>query len=203
MEEFSAHPLVEKRDVFDYFEAKKEFDFDIRSVKSLIGFLVYVIIFIIMLPAFLYYGNHLTLLEAYLPNVDMIATVLSFVGGPALIWRDLYVPTPYNLSQFYYQTFCNFIALCGLTYLVSRETKLSNSISRGWSISFVMILITYLLPSQYLSKLLEDLYRYSPSRFASFIAGIGMIGVVVLIEKGILELSRKYLANLAKMLLSI
>jgi len=194
-ETIEANPLVEKRDVFDYEPVIKEFD--TRSFKSILGFATYFIFFIIAIPLLLLRGGYSTLLEAYMPNVDMIATVLSFVGGPGLIWRDLYVPTPYTQSQFYYQTFCNFLALCGLTYLVSRETKLSKSVSKGWSISFVMILTTYLLPSQYISRFLESGYEKLPSKYASVILGTIIISLIIGLERFILLFSRKYLSGLA------
>jgi hypothetical protein len=193
-----ADPLIEKRDVFDYEPIIKEFD--TRFYKSLLGFAIYIAVFVVLLPLFLLRGNYTTLLEAYLPNVDMVATVLSFVGGPGLIWRDLYVPTPYTQAQFYYQTFCNFLALCGLTYLVSRETFISKSISKGWSIAFVMILTTYLLPSQFISKYLEQGYEKVQSKYASVILGAGLIAVIVGIERILLLFSRQYLSGLASSL---
>ena len=199
-ETFESNPLVEKRDVFDYEPIIKEFD--TRFYKSLFGFFVYVLLFIIILPLLLLRGKYYTLLEAYLPNVDMIATVLSFIGGPFLIWRDLYVPTPYNQSQFYYQTFCNFLALSGLTFLVSRETYLSKSIAKGWSIAFVMILTTYLLPGQFISKYMEMAYQTVPSKYASVLFGTLIITIIIGVERLLLLFSRQYLSGIASYLIS-
>lgn len=200
-ESIEANPLVEKRDVFDYEPVIKEFDN--RFYKGLIGFLLYVSLFVVLLPLLLLKGQYYTLLEAYLPNVDMVATVLSFIGGPYLIWRDLYVPTPYTQAQFYYQTFCNFLALCGLTFLVSRETYMSKSISKGWSIAFVMVLTTYLLPSQFISKYLESAYQKVPSKYASVIFGILIISLIVGLERLLLIFSRRDLSGLADSIISL
>lgn len=200
-ESIEADPLVEKRDVFDYEPIVKEFD--TRFYKSLFGFIVYVSVFVVALPLLLLRGKYYTLLEAYLPNVDMVATVLSFIGGPSFIWRDLYVPTPYTQAQLYYQTFCNFLALCGLTFLVSRETFLSKSIAKGWSIAFVMILTTYLLPGQFISKYLEMAYSKVPSRYASVLFGTLIIAVIVGFERFLLLFSRKYLSGIAEFVISV
>lgn len=194
-----ADPRVEKRDVFDYEPMMKEFD--TRFWRGIAGFIVYFIAVVIAVPTFLYRTKRFTILEAYLPNVDLIATVLSFVGGPALIFRDLYVPTTYTQMQFVYQAIVNFIALCGLTFLVARETKRTGSISKGWSIAFVMILATYLLPSQLISTWLERLYTVTPSKYASFAAGMAMVAVIILLERTIIDFSRKHLETLAKRLI--
>lgn len=190
----------EMRDVFDY-DRLQELESS-RVIRQTIGFAVYFAAFVVAVPLILKRNGYYTLLEAYMPNVDMVATVLSFIGGPGMIWQDLYLPNTTTLPQFISQTLINFFALCGLTYLVARETKLSKSVIKGWSISFVMIIVTYLVPSQIISTVLKRLYANLPSKAASVVAGAAMISVFVLLEKGLLIALRANIERLAKWLIS-
>jgi hypothetical protein len=191
----------ELRDVFDY-SRLHQIETD-RVFRQIVGFTVYFFVFVVAIPLTLKKHGYFTLLEAYMPNVDMIATVLSFIGGPGLIWRDLYLPSTSTTPQFVSQTLINFFALCGLTYLVARETKLAKSVVKGWSISFVMIIVTYLVPSQVISSLLGKLYSSLPSKSASIIAGAAMISGFVMLEKTLLLFLRKNIERLASWILKL
>ena len=172
-------------------------------IRLLVGFLTFIVIFVAAIPLSLRKMGYDTLLEAYLPNVDMIATVLNFVGGPWDLWKGLYPDSPEDMTQFYSEVIINFLALCGLTFLVARETKLSGSIAKGWSIAFVMILVTYLIPGKYIYLWLKDLYKTTPSPYASVLAGGVMISGFVLAEKYLIEFSRKYLSNIANFIMKL
>ena len=63
----------------------------IKNIKtSITGFIIYTIIFIIIIPYYLYRSNNFTILEAYMPNLDLIANILTWHGGPWGIWKFLY-----------------------------------------------------------------------------------------------------------------
>jgi hypothetical protein len=172
-------------------------------IRLLVGFITYIVVFMAAIPLSLRKMGYDTLLEAYLPNVDMIATVLNFVGGPWDLWKGLYPDSPENMAQYYSELIINFFALCGLTFLVARETKLSGSIARGWSRAFVMILVTYLLPNKYIYLWLKNLYNTTPSPYASVLAGGVMISGFVIAEKYLIEFSRKYLSNIASFIMKL
>ena len=101
------------------------------------------------------------ILEVYLPNVDLIANLVSYRGGffKDNFFTGLYKPIPTTVSEFLSQSAINYIALLGVTYIIARETKLSNNIAFGWSAGFMMLLLTYLLPSQFISKGMDEIYN--------------------------------------------
>ena len=73
---------------------EKKIKVDIK--KTVIGFILFFIIFVILIPVILVKGQMYGILEAYMPNVDLIATVISWHGGPLKIWDHLYPPSPHN-----------------------------------------------------------------------------------------------------------
>jgi len=189
------------RDIFDYSvtESKTANEINIHFI----GFILYIAFFVITVPYILYKGGQKTLLEAYMPNVDMLATVLSFVGGPFGMFDELYVPNPRSQSEFIYQTTINFVALLGLTYLVARETYVNKSIPKGWSIAFIMIIVTYLVPSQFISKAMTEQYRSGVSIYAVTIVGFLVAISFILAERLLLVTLRDKLAKFAEFLTSL
>jgi len=123
--------------------------------KSVFGFILFIVIFVIIIPLLLLKNQMYAILEAYMPNLDIIATVITWHGGPFKIWDHLYPPSPLTLYGFSSQTLINYIALLGLTYIITRETKRSGSMARGWSMAFIMLLMTYLLPGQFISWIMD------------------------------------------------
>lgn len=123
--------------------------------KSVFGFILFIVIFVIIIPLLLLKNQMYAILEAYMPNLDIIATVITWHGGPFKIWDHLYPPSPLTLYGFSSQTLINYMALLGLTYIITRETKRSGSMARGWSMAFIMLLMTYLLPGQFISWIMD------------------------------------------------
>jgi len=121
----------------------------VKKMES--GLLVFIIIFIIIIPLLLFKNQMYSILEAYMPNLDIIATVITWHGGPSHMWDHLYPPSPLSIYGFSSQTLINYVALLGLTYIITCETKRSGSMMKGWSIAFIMLLMTYLLPGQFIS----------------------------------------------------
>lgn len=148
------------------YDIRNIFDFDNISkneiVMNILGFFLYFLIFVVTFPTILYKFGFYNILEVYLPNLDLIANLLSFHGGPENynLFKYLYIPTATNTYAFLSQTIINYMALLGLTYIIARETKLTNSVIRGWSLAFVMLLVTYLLPSQLISVIMKKINRY-------------------------------------------
>ena len=110
------------------------------------------------------------------------------------------------------------MALLGLTFLVASHTKLTNSISIGWSIAFIMALLTYLLPTGIIDSLMDkmvqytddilnkynvkynrDIIRYIPSIISGIILTIGFI----LLEKNIIQTFPNTLENIANRFISL
>ena len=151
-------------------KSKKQLDLDFgvkkykqaanSDIKFFLGFTIYIIIFGISIPFYLYKYHHHIILEAYMPNLDLIANILTWHGGPFEIWKYLYPDIPVTLYGFTSQTLINYASLLGITFLVARETSRTKSIPRGWSIAFVMLLATYLLPGRIISHMMEKCYKF-------------------------------------------
>ena len=94
------------------------------------------------------------ILEAYMPNRPYCNSI-TWHGGPFKIWDHLYPPSPLTIYGFSSQTIINYMSLLGLTYIITRETKRTGSMARGWSMAFIMLLMTYLLPGQFISWIMD------------------------------------------------
>ena len=175
--------------------------------KIVFGFAIFVLIFIIAIPILLLKNKKYNLLETYMPNIDLIATVITWHGGPYKIWEHLYPPTPLTIYGFSSQTLINYMALLGLTYIVIRETKRTNSIIKGWALAFVMLLMTYLLPSQLISytmdKTSELLNQSNLSKIIVLISGFLITGLIIISEAYILKNYKTRIEHTVQKILNI
>jgi len=175
--------------------------------KIVFGFAIFVLIFIIAIPILLLKNKKYNLLETYMPNIDLIATVITWHGGPYKIWEHLYPPTPLTIYGFSSQTLINYMALLGLTYIVIRETKRTNNIIKGWALAFVMLLMTYLLPSQLISytmdKTSELLNQSNLSKIIVLISGFLITGLIIISEAYILKNYKTQIEHTVQKILNI
>ena len=175
--------------------------------KIVFGFAIFVLIFIIAIPILLLKNKKYNLLETYMPNIDLIATVITWHGGPYKIWEHLYPHTPLTIYGFSSQTLINYMALLGLTYIVIRETKRTNSIIKGWALAFVMLLMTYLLPSQLISytmdKTSELLNQSNLSKIIVLISGFLITGLIIISEAYILKNYKTRIEHTVQKILNI
>jgi len=180
--------------------------------KAIFGFLIYFFVFVLIIPYTLYRLGYYTILEAYLPNVDLIANVLTWHGGPYELWKNLYLPTPLTIYGFTSQVLINYMALLGLTFLVSRETKRTGSIKKGWSLAFIMLLMTYLIPSPLVSFVMNKLYIYFKNNLLishdvlytlTTLCGTLLTILIIVTEGYILSKYRNKLEYISNFLLSI
>lgn len=183
-------------------EVHQKIQKDINLKKYFFGIFIFILIFVIIIPIILYKYKYFTLLEGYLPNVDMIANSLSWNGGPFGIWDDLYPTTPLSIHGFLSQSFINYIALLGLTYIIARETKLTKSILKGWTIGFVMILMTYLLPSNLITHVMNIVNDIFNNKFISVLVGLSLSILIIILESSIIKIFRNSLMKLGKKILN-
>ena len=174
------------------------------------GFLIYLIIFVICIPALLYYKKYYELLEVYMPNFDLLATAISYNAGPgqSRIFGDLYNAHSENILGFISTTFINYISLLGVSFLIARRAVKYNSIAKGFSVGLVMILFTYLLPNDIMSWLqgsisgiLQKNYALKPRIDKIYYYIIAVIGLLIacffiMIEKIILQHPKYFLRPL-------
>jgi len=180
--------------------------------KFFVGFISYVIIFVMFFPYLLYKYQYFNILEAYMPNLDLIANILTWKGGPFDIWKYLYPNEVVTFYGYTSQTLINYLSLLGVTFLVSKETKRTNSIHKGWSIALIMLLMTYLLPGRAVSWAMDNIYEIikkksnkHPSVILSLTTLLGaLITILIILSESILLHSyKKNLGNIANYILKI
>jgi len=175
---------------------------NINIKKQIIGVIIYIIVFIIGIPLLLYKNKYFTILESYLPNVDLMANVLSWHGGLSNMWDDLYPSAPISTYGFISQSFVNYIALLGLTYIIAREVKITGNVVKGWSIGFVMLLMTYLLPSNLVTHIMNKAKGIFNSKNIGIVFGFITSILIIILESLIIKNSRKFLLNTGKNILN-
>ena len=147
-------------------KARNVFALDVGRKYSvphqLFGLMMFIIVFVVIIPTTAYKNGHIDFLAAYLPNLDLMANVMSYHGGPTTsdFISELYPPSPTTTYGFLSQSLINWMALMGLTFLVAEETLKTGDLYTGWSLGFAMIFITYLLPGQLISGAMDKVYDF-------------------------------------------
>ena len=156
----------------------------------------------------LYKGKYYALLEGYLPNIDIMATAVSWQGGPQNSLKRLYQMSPVTRYGYISQVLINYLALLGLTYIITREAKETRNAVKGWSMGFVMLLMTYLVPSKSIiipvMSYVNDLNIFH--RFNKVIvsgAGLMIVFVIIYAEALILKYFKDHLYKMGKAILRI
>jgi len=169
-----------------------------------LGIIVFILLFVLFVPFILYKNKMFWILEVYLPNVDLLANLLTWIGGPMNIWQYLYTQGKnIGIEDDVSQILINYIALLGVTFIVAREAVKEKNIIEGWSFSIIMLVLTYLVPGGIINGimgetkkvLLNNGFITSYSLYLSFIVGcIGTISIILL-EAFIIKYYRKYLVK--------
>ena len=184
------------------------------EIKDIMGFFLFFLVFIIMVPIMLFKSKLFTILEVYLPNVDLIANLLTWIGGPYGIWNQLYTSNPspsleigsLSFMNFTTEILINYIALLGLTFIVAREAVLQKNIFEGWSFAFIMVIITYLLPVPLVNMIMHktnDTFKKmnwseNKSKLSSGFIGLAITFFFLFIEALIIKNYRKNVVNISK-----
>ena len=95
-----AKEIEKKRSVLGLYDASFN---DKNLYKYTFGVIFYVVIFVVFIPYLMLHNNVSDeIFLAYVPNVDMLATVVGYEGGPfSNIWRYLYNPSNLTLFGFF------------------------------------------------------------------------------------------------------
>jgi hypothetical protein len=184
--------------------------------QNLKGIFIYIVIFVITIPILMYRYGFNELLEVYMPNFDLLATAVSFGGGPGntRIFQELYNTKSENLLGQLSTLFINYMSLLGLTYLVARRVNLTKSLAKGWGIGFVMLLLTYLIPNAIITFIQHKFADYffnlktgqNKTLFAYFsivAVGLGIAGIFISIEKAIVKNHKTLIDPFVKNILHI
>ena len=185
-----------------------------REIKDILGFFLFFILFIVIVPIILFKYNLFTVIEVYLPNIDLIANLLTWISGPYDIWSQLYNSTvtpslkggTLSFLNFTPEVLINYIALLGLTFIVARESVKQKNVFEGWSFAFIMVIITYLLPIPLVNMIMNkvsdmliamDFNKYK-SKIISGLIGLCITLLFLFVEALIIKNYRKNVVNIGK-----
>ena len=167
---------------------------ELKYILVLFGYL-FVCGFII--PVILLKYKQLTILEGYMPNLDLIACSLGYSEGPYGLFKHLYNPSTESSIGILSSQILNYTALLGTTFIISYYTHKTKSIIHGWSRAFIMLLATYLVPGYFLayfSFMVGDRIKsYLPlgsftNWFATVVLSLIMVFLIISVEGLLIEI---------------
>jgi hypothetical protein len=186
--DYCDHDERERISDFNKIEVSNAFNY-----QSIGGLLTFIIIFVIIIPIVLYYFDFFEFLHVYVPNFDLLATAISYNGGPGdrneRLFESLYNSQTESTIGHISTTFINFISLVGLVFLVTKKaqeqtvnyfnknkhpSKIKNmryllmktgAGEAGLGTGMIMILFTYLLPNPIITELQHRLHHFLDSKF--------------------------------------
>ena len=112
-------------------------------------------------------------------------------------FKYLYNPAVVTLYGFWSSQIINYMALLGVTYVIAYYTHKTKNIIKGWSRSFFMLIITYLLPGNMIAEIMYkigkelDQYVSKDKLIHNYLMyGIGaiIVGIIILIEQHLIEI---------------
>ena len=156
--------LLNKRTIFDFTND------NVNIPKFLLGFLLYFIIFVLAIPYYLIKTYRYEILAGYLPNLDLIATVIGYHGGPfnLFLWKHLYNPADSTIVGYISSNLINYFALLGVTYIIALYTFKLDDVEKGWSRAFIMLPMTYFIPSNLIIYYMNLFGNFMNSFFYNF-----------------------------------
>jgi len=134
----------------------------LNGVKYIIGTIIFLAVFGILLPMWFAKRGWIELIEVWVTNLDLMATVLSFRGGlfGTGLFSYLYRLTDQGPISYYSQLMVNYFALLGVTLVVAHRVYRTKSIPHGWSVAMVMLMVTYLVPNTIIRSWMEKTFNY-------------------------------------------
>jgi len=159
------HPkyLGEKRTVFSL---KDE---DVDYIKHYLGFIIYIVLFVIGVPYLLISYGFWGILSAYFPNLDMIATIIGYHGGPvdSFIWTHLYNPNDTTITGYISSNLINLFALLGVMFVIIHFALSSNNMFSTAARAAIMLPMTYFIPGNLIVYVMNGFGKYLNRSFLS------------------------------------
>ena len=126
------------------------------KIKSIIGLLIFLVLTCLIIPYIFYYLGWMTLIDVWLPNIDLIATAISFRTG---LWEPYFSwlwpsddEQPWGGAK-WSSTIIKYISLLGIVIIAGKQILVTNHLSRGVSFALVMLFLTYLIPNDIIRKI--------------------------------------------------
>lgn len=176
---------------------------DIKLANAMIGFLFYIVFIVVIIPLILLKFKFYTILEGWVPNVDMIANVLTWWEGPFDLFKYLYKQIPTSFFALFTQTFINYLALLGLTYIVIKRSVQKRNIYEGWGNAFVMLIVTYLVPSKIVSEIMKEITAFIKNDNIVAILGMLVTVLIIVFESVILKKYGKLLEKNSRLFIDM
>ena len=155
-----------------------------------IGFIVWYIIFLGIIPFIIIKTGGIQGMRIYLPVIDLIANISSLSGKKnKQIFKDVYSLSPNNLISFISTNFVNLLALSGVAWNGVKVAMDKKSTIIGIHVMIIMYTMTYLLPTQgipyvvkYLEKNFDDNFgfKYDKNKINPFGYLAGIIAIITL-----------------------
>lgn len=177
---------------------------DLKHILSLLG---YIAIAGIAIPLFLLKNQQFTILEGYMPNLDLIACALGYSEGPYGIFKHLYNPATSSSIGILSAQVLNYTALLGVTFLISYYTLKTKSIIDGWGRAFVMLLATYLVPGYFIAYFSytfgEKIKSYLPigsleNWLLTAIAGLLLVFSIIVTEGIMIDILSPHISSILR-----
>ena len=135
---------------------------DVNVKLHIFGLLIYIIFFVIMIPYILIKYKLWTILAAYFPNLDLLATSIGYHGGPnnSNIWKYLYNPNNITLIGYHTSIFINYMSLLGVAFIIAEHTLKTRDVYQGLSIAIFIFPLTYLIPNNIVARLMNRFGKF-------------------------------------------
>lgn len=198
------HKKKDKRDKL----IEKDFEYEfgknakIHLARDIIGFITYLLIALLIIPEILLNIDLKYLLPIYLPNVDMVATMMAWWGGPYNVWKRLYIDNPEDYVAYTTETIINWLALIGMLYVVVDIAR-QEGMYVAWSYGLVMSLCSYLLPSRIIENIMDITYLKTEMISACLLSALTIIMGILFIERKLIYYSKDVLVFLGKKIIKL
>ena len=155
--------------------------------KNIAGLLIYIAVFTFGIPHLLLKNKSYLIAALYFSNLDMLATVFGFSGGPYNIWQYLYNPATSSTFGFISSTLINYLALIGVGFVCIEYATSRKNLFGGLAMLLIILPITYLLPGNLIvyimNKTADRLYKHNITYYIRWFItiAIGCIMVVGII----------------------
>ena len=130
------------------------------NMKAIVGLIIFMVFAGFLIPYLLYRMGHNTLVNVWIPNIDLVATVFAFRGGlfNSSLFRFLYSWTADTSFGFWSHLIIDYFALLGLTLITAQMVWKRKRISRGMSYAIIMLLFSYFIPNATIEAIMEKIY---------------------------------------------
>lgn len=170
---------------------------------NILGFIIFIIIFGMYIPHLLFKKKWHIVLISYFCNLDMVATVLGFSGGPFNMWKYLYNPESTTLLGFIFSTLINYLAISGVGFICILYAMHHKSEYSGLARLLIAVPITYLFPGNFIvffmnnfaSFLFKHHISYYMRWFLTLCFGVLYATSIIYFEQLITKHFSKYMAS--------